>query len=64
MKRGVRIRNGEQLWSHTLCNEEYVSYGVHKKRGKEAIEEMELLKFFTGILMHDHFKPYYQNMSK
>ena len=21
---------------------------------------MELLKFFTGILMHDHFKPYYQ----
>lgn len=56
---GVRI-NGEQHWLHTLCNEEYVSYGVHKKRGKEAIEEMELLKFFTGILMHDHFKPYYQ----
>lgn len=21
---------------------------------------MELLKFFTGILVHDHFKPYYQ----
>ena len=56
---GVRI-NGEEHWLHTLCNEDYVSYGVHKKRGKEAIEEMELLKFFTGILMHDHFKPYYQ----
>ena len=56
---GVRIK-GEQHWLHTLCNEDYVSYGVHKKRGKEAIEEMELLKFFTGILMHDHFKPYYQ----
>lgn len=56
---GVRI-NGEQHWLHTMCNDEYVSYGVHKKRGKEAIEEMELLKFFTGILMHDHFKPYYQ----
>ena len=21
---------------------------------------MELLKFFTGILIHDHFKPYYK----
>lgn len=56
---GVRI-NGEQNWLHTLCNKDYVVYGVNKKRGKDAIEEMELLKFFTGILMHDHFKPYYQ----
>ena len=57
----TRIRiNGEQHWLHTMCNNEYVSYGVNKKRGKDAIEEMELLKFFTGILMHDHFKPYYQ----
>lgn len=44
---------------HTFCNKDYVIYGVNKKRGKDAIE-MELLKFFTGILMHDHFKPYYQ----
>lgn len=56
---GVRI-NGEQHWIHTLCNKDYVSYSVNKKRGKDAIDEMELLKFFTGILMHDHFKPYYQ----
>ena len=56
---GVRI-NGEQHWLHTFCNQDYVSYGVHKKRGNEAIEEMELLNFFTGILMHDHFKPYYK----
>lgn len=56
---GLRI-NGEQNWLHTLCNNDYVVYGVNKKRGKDAIEEMELLKFFTGILMHDHFKPYYQ----
>ena len=56
---GVRI-SGEQHWIHTLCNKDYVSYNVNKKRGKDAIDEMELLKFFTGILMHDHFKPYYQ----
>lgn len=56
---GIRI-NGEQHWLHTLCNDDYVSYGVNKKRGKDAIDEMELLKFFTGILMHDHFKPYYK----
>ena len=24
------------------------------------MEDMELLKYFTGILMHDHFKPYYK----
>lgn len=56
---GVRI-NGEQHWLHTLCNSNYVAYGVNKKRGKDGIDEMELLKFFTGILMHDHFKPYYK----
>lgn len=56
---GVRIK-GEQHWLHTMCNEKNVQYGVNKKRGKEAIEEMELLKYFTGILIHDHFKAYYQ----
>ena len=56
---GARI-NGIQHWIHTLCDAKNVRYGVNEKRGKEALEEMELLKFFTGILMHDHFKPYYQ----
>lgn len=56
---GARI-NGVQHWIHTLCDAKNVRYGVNEKRGKEALEEMELLKFFTGILMHDHFKPYYQ----
>lgn len=55
---GVRI-NGEQYWLHTLCDKNNVVYGVNQKRGKEATEEMELLKYFTGILMHDHFKSYY-----
>ena len=56
---GARI-NGVQHWIHTLCDAKNVRYGVNEKRGKEALEEMELLKFFTGILIHDHFKPYYQ----
>ena len=56
---GARI-NGVQHWIHTLCDAKNVRYRVNEKRGKEALEEMELLKFFTGILMHDHFKPYYQ----
>lgn len=56
---GIRI-NGVQHWLHTLCNKDYVVYGINEKRGKDAIEEMELLSFFTGILMHDHFKPYYK----
>ena len=55
---GIRI-NGKQHWLHTLCNKDHVFYGINKKRGKDALEEMELIKFFTGILMHDHFKPYY-----
>jgi len=56
---GVRVC-GKQGWLHTLCNEWYVYYEVHKKRGTEALDEMELLKVFTGILVHDHFKPYYK----
>lgn len=56
---GIRI-NGKQHWLHTFCNENHVFYQIHKKRGKDALDEMKLLNLFTGILIHDHFKPYYK----
>ena len=57
---GVRI-NGEINWLHTCCSKDYVYYEVNKKRGHEAVEEMEILKYFIGILVHDHFKAYYKD---
>ena len=32
----------------------------HEKRGKIAMDEAGILPHFTGVLCHDHWKPYYQ----
>ena len=31
---------------------------IHKKRGKDAIDEMAILPTYKGIAIHDHWKPY------
>lgn len=50
--------NGDKLWLHTLCNLKYTLFYIHKKRGKEAMDEMGVLPYFKGNLCHDHWKPY------
>lgn len=56
---GINI-NGSRLWLHSLSNEKYVLYHPDLKRGKEAMDRMEILDKYGGVLCHDHWKPYYK----
>jgi len=54
---GVRV--GEKLhWLHSASTELLTFYGIHKKRGKEAMDYFNILPDFVGRLMHDFWKPY------
>jgi len=56
---GVRI-NGKLHWIHTACTNENAFYEIHKKRGKEAVDDIGILAYFVGTLIHDHLKAYYK----
>lgn len=56
---GINI-NGDKLWLHCVSNEYLTYYYPHAKRGFDAIEEMNILPAFKGILCHDHWKPYFR----
>ncbi len=55
---GVNV-NGKRLWFHLLSNDTVVLYQVDEKRGAEAMDRMGILPKYTGIVCHDHWKPYY-----
>lgn len=46
-------------WLHVLCTPKTTYFFAHEKRGKEAMDEMGILRDFSGILVHDHWKPYF-----
>lgn len=55
---GINI-GGERHWLHCAGNDLWTCYFPHKRRGCEAIDEMNIIPRFKGILCHDHWKPYY-----
>ncbi len=55
---GCRI-NGKLSWMQVFSNSQYTLFGLNNKRGSLDADEMDILTFFTGILVHDHFKAYY-----
>jgi transposase len=56
---GINI-NGKNHWLHCISNQQWTLFYAHAKRGLEAITAMTVLPRFTGILCHDHWKPYFQ----
>jgi transposase len=56
---GVNI-NGKRRWLHCASSLTWTYFHAHDKRGKEAMDAAEILPCFTGILCHDHWKPYYR----
>ena len=51
--------NGDRHWLHCAGNDFWTYYFPHERRGCEAIDEMNIIPRFKGILCHDHWKPYY-----
>lgn len=48
----------ERQWLHCLSTETVTYYQFHSKRGKEAMDEIGILPYFNGILIHDFWKSY------
>jgi len=46
-------------WLHVVSNPGLTFYGVHAKRGAEAMDEFGILSRCKNWLIHDHWKPYF-----
>lgn len=55
---GFRVNTGLR-WLHTACTEQLSYYGVHLKRGDEAMLDMGVLPNSQGWAVHDGHKPYF-----
>jgi transposase len=56
---GIRSE-GRLQWLHTTSSETHTLYGLHAKRGSQAIEEIGILPHFSGIAIHDGYSPYWK----
>ena len=56
---GINIASRNR-WLHCASTSLITLFYPHEKRGKEAMDAMGVLPLFTGILCHDHWKPYFQ----
>lgn len=50
--------NGKVHWTHTVSTSSLTYYMLHQKRGSQAIDDMDILPFFNGIAVHDHWRSY------
>ncbi len=56
---GINI-SGKRQWLHNTSSRWWTYFHPHAKRGKEAMDEADILPHIKGVLCHDHWKPYYQ----
>ena len=60
---GMRI--GKKLnWFHVVSSRDLTFYAPHKKRGKEAIEAIDILPGYLGVAIHDCWASYLKYASK
>ncbi len=55
---GINI-GGDRHWLHCTSNDLWTYFFSHERRGSIATDAIGILPKFTGILCHDHWKPYY-----
>jgi transposase len=56
---GLRVA-GCLHWLHVACTPDLTFYGVHGRRGTEAMDALGVLPHCRHWLIHDHWKPYYK----
>ncbi len=54
---GINIK-GALHWIHVASSSVMTYYMLHQKRGRVAIDAMEIIPNYKGILVHDHWRPY------
>jgi transposase len=55
---GLRVDSRLQ-WLHVAATPSHTRYGVHPKRGMQAIEDHAILPNYMGTLVHDCWAPYW-----
>ncbi len=55
---GINV-DGKRIWLHSASNEAWTYFYPHTKRGTDAMDAIGILPKFSGILCHDHWKPYF-----
>ena len=53
---GINI-SGKNHWLHSASTKKLTYFFSHAKRGKEAIDAAAFLPNYSGIIIHDHWKP-------
>jgi transposase len=56
---GARVQ-GKLHWVHSVSNECWTLYGIHQKRGNPAMDAMNILPNYHGIVVHDCWAPYFK----
>jgi len=56
---GINV-DGKRRWLHNASCDRWTLIAPHAKRGKDAMDEINILPHFKGHLIHDHWKPYYK----
>ena len=56
---GINV-DKKRIWLHSSCNELWSYFYPHAKRGKEAMDDINILPNFEGTACHDHWWPYFQ----
>jgi len=56
---GINV-NKKCIWLHCASNHKWTYFYPHEKRGTKAMDYIGILPNFTGVLCHDHWKPYYK----
>jgi transposase len=46
-------------WLHVVSTPHLTFYGVHPRRGAQAMDEFDILPRCRGWILHDHFKAYF-----
>jgi transposase len=56
---GINV-GGQRIWLHNASSTQWTLFHPHAKRGLEAMDAIGVLPGFQGVLVHDHWKPYYR----